>query len=415
MFKKVIYNTSSQLIAKLVSASITLLVTILIGRNLGEAGFGDFTKIFVFIGYFYTFSDFGLNAIYVKITKTPQEQISNLKVLLGTRLVLTTFLAALAILISQFLPYNHDLLVGFSPLVKTGIILTSLTIITQGLLTTANAFFQKNLRYDLSALSVIFGYLVVLIATIIASVTQKGLLAYTAAYIYGGITFVLAAYLFIYKKVGKIILPHFSLQRSFELIKNAWPIGTALILNLIYFRIDIFILSSSRSSAEVGIYGLAYQFFEASLAVPIFFANTLYPVLTNSYHQNLGIFKKEVRFWLKILLAVSIALAIFLFVIANFIPLIYEGRFGGSVAALQILALGMPFFFISALLWHLLILYNRQKFLILIYGSGAAFNLIANLIFIPVYGYLAAAIITVFSEALVLLLLVVCLLKFNKS
>ena len=215
--------------------------------------------------------------------------------------------------------------------------------------------------------------------------------------------------------MGKIILPHFSLQRSFELIKNAWPIGTALILNLIYFRIDIFILSSSRSSAEVGIYGLAYQFFEASLAVPIFFANTLYPVLTNSYHQNLGIFKKEVRFWLKILLAVSIALAIFLFVIANFIPLIYEGRFGGSVAALQILALGMPFFFISALLWHLLILYNRQKFLILIYGSGAAFNLIANLIFIPVYGYLAAAIITVFSEALVLLLLVVCLLKFNKS
>jgi len=72
MFKKVIYNTGAQIIAKAISASTTLIITLLIGRSLGPAGFGDFTKIFVFVGYFYTFVDFGLNSIYVKNTKEEQ-------------------------------------------------------------------------------------------------------------------------------------------------------------------------------------------------------------------------------------------------------------------------------------------------------------------------------------------------------
>jgi len=143
MFKKVIYNTGSQIVGKVITASITLVVTIIIGRTLGESGYGDFTKIFVFVGYFYTLADFGLNAIFVRLSK---EELTLFKVLVGLRLLIGIVLAIVATLVAFLLPYNSAQNIGFAPLVKIGIVIASATIITQALFTTANAYFQKNLR-----------------------------------------------------------------------------------------------------------------------------------------------------------------------------------------------------------------------------------------------------------------------------
>lgn len=140
--------------------------------------------------------------------------------------------------------------------------------------------------------------------------------------------------------------------------------------------------------------------------MPIFFTNALYPILSKTFYQNIEEFKKQIKVWSIYLLFFSIILTVFLFLISYLIPIIYDARFTGSAQALRILSLGMPFFFISALLWHLLIIYNRQKLLIYIYVIGALFNLIANLIFIPIYGFLAAATTTVISEVLIMILLI---------
>ncbi|MBI2598804.1 flippase [Candidatus Curtissbacteria bacterium] len=414
MVKKVFYNVASQILGKGLTATATFIVTILISRALGEAGYGDFTKIAVFVGYFYTLADFGLNSIYVKIADD-KNQISLLKTLLGTRLLMAIALAATAIMIGFLVPYNPVSATGFSPLVKIGIAIASLTIITQALYTTTNAMFQRKLRYDLSTIAVVFGAFAVLAGTFLVTLQKGGLLAFTSIYVVQGVVNVTLAFLFIKKLTGLVIFPKFILSQAKKIISGAWPVGTALVLNLIYFRIDVFILSSVRSSAEVGVYGLAYQFFEAALTVPIFFANSIYPPLQDLARQDFSQFKSKVKFWLLTLAGISLLLVAFLVVIANFIPVIYQGRFTGSVLSLKVLALGMPFFFASALLWHTLIIFGKQKFLILIYGAGALFNLIANLIFIPRYGYMAASAITVISEALVLALLAIAYIYFSKK
>ena len=65
MFKKVIYfNTGAQIVGKGITASITLLITLVLFRTLDASGYGDFTKIFVFVGYFYTFVDFAMSQMY---------------------------------------------------------------------------------------------------------------------------------------------------------------------------------------------------------------------------------------------------------------------------------------------------------------------------------------------------------------
>jgi len=415
MFRKVLFNTGWQVVGKIVTAFSTLLITLIIGKSLGPSGFGEFTKIFVFVGYFYIIADFGLNSIYVKYARSTSEVESTLhlggegslfRALLGLRVVISIFLVTSAILVTFFLPHNPQTLTGFSPLVKTGIMIASLTIITQALFTTGNGFFQKNLRYDLSAIAAISGSLVMVLATAIVYFTTRSLLLFVSIYILGGLTYVAAAFFLISKKFDYKFFAGFDLTKSKALLLSAWPIGLALILNLLYFRADVFILASFRSSAEVGLFALGYQFFEAALAVPIFFANALYPLLSVSFAKNIEEFKRIVRKWVLYLVAFSIILTIFLLLISFLIPLLYDSRFEDSKTALQILALGMPFFFLSALFWHVLIIYNKQKLLIYVYAAGAIFNLTVNLIFIPVFGYRAAAITTVISEAFIMLLLV---------
>ena len=403
MFKTVLFNTGAQIAGKIITASTTLLVTFIIARALGEAGYGEFTKIFVFIGYFYILTDFGLNTIFVKLAK--DNPVPELKHLFGIRLALALILIVIAIVISRLLPFNPQTGTGFSPLVKLGIITASITILTHAAFTSANAYFQKILRYDLSTVAAVAGSLLILVFVILSTVFNIGLIGYVASYVLGGITFVLTALYLITKRTQQLIIPKFSKENIKTLFIKAWPVGLALIVNLIYFRIDVFILASTRSSIEVGNYGLAYQFFEATLAIPIFFANALYPLLNNLYRQNLDEFKKQVNSWLRLLVLFSILPALGLFTISYLIPVFFQGRFTGSVLALQILSTGLPLFFVSALLWHLFIIYDKQKSLIYIYTTGAIFNLIANLIFIPIYGYLAAAITTVVSEAIITIFL----------
>lgn len=408
MFKKVIVNTASQIVGKFVTATSSLVITILIGRALGPAGYGDFTKIFTFVGYFYTFGDFGLNAIYIKLTQKNEPQ-SLIRALAGLRLLVALFLAAVAIFVSFILPYNSALSLGFGPIVKLGIAIASLTIVTQALFTTANAFFQKNLRYDLSAIASVIGTFVVLALTAIAFTTKSSIFFFVTAYVVGGAIFVVSAYLIILKKFKLSIMPEFSKTASRKLLSGAWPIGVALIFNLIYFRIDILVLSYTWPSAQVGLYGLAYQFFEVALAIPIFFSNALYPLLTNLYLGNRNEYQKQAKLWAGLLLAASLALTVTLMIAAQLIPILLGPQFAPSKVALMILSLGMPFFFISALFWHMLIIHDRQKSLILVYASGAVFNIAANLIFIPKYGFLAASTVTVVSEILILALLVLTL------
>lgn len=412
MIKRVFYNAAAQILGKGFTAGTTLIVTLLVGRTLGPAGFGEFTKIFVFVGYFYTLVDFGLNSIFV-VGSSPKNEAGLFKVLVSLRLVMAVIFVFLAFSLGLVLPYKLAENTGFSPIVKAGIALGSLTILTQALYTSANAFFQKKLRYDLSTIAAVLGSLTILLTVLFIGIGRGSIAQFVLAYVLGGAVMVLSAYVILYKKWRILVVPKVELSPFLNYLAKSWPIGIALILNLLYFRVDVLILSWVRRPEEVGIYGLSYQFFESSLAIPIFFVNAIYPYLAGVYKQNINQFYKDFRFWFMMLFIFSIFLAAFLVLISFFIP-IYDLRFAQSKALLMILASGMPFFFLSALLWHILIIFDRQKNLVIIYGTGFVFNLIANLIFIPKFGYIAAATTTVVSEAFILLLLAVFVLKVAK-
>jgi O-antigen/teichoic acid export membrane protein len=73
-----------------------------------------------------------------------------------------------------------------------------------------------------------------------------------------------------------------------------------------------------------------------------------------------------------------------------------------SVVALQILAWTLPFSFVNGLLQYVLIAANQQRFITASFILAAIFNVTANLMAIPRWSFVGAAITTVASEVILL-------------
>jgi O-antigen/teichoic acid export membrane protein len=74
-----------------------------------------------------------------------------------------------------------------------------------------------------------------------------------------------------------------------------------------------------------------------------------------------------------------------------------------SAIALQLMVWSIPIGWINSITNYVLIAVDQQRFLTRAFVVGLSFNLVANRIFIPLYDYRAAAIITIFSELVLLM------------
>lgn len=415
---KIAYNTTIQIIGKIFSSLQTLLITALIARVFGVSGYGDFTKISSYVPLFYMMADFGLNAIFIRESdkEINKEYFSNL---FTFRFFLSIILVFIAISILAFLPYSPKTNQGFSHLVKLGIIIASLEILLKGIFTSTNAVFQKKLRYDLSVIALVIGSLTTLLIvyfstrslSLMASLGLNSLLLIIIAYLFGDFITGLLSIFFVKKIIGPF---HFRFDFLIwrKMFFSALPLAITLIFNLIYFRIDTFILTIYRSTTEVGLYGLAYRFFEALLVIPTFFMNSLYPVMTERANNRENL-KQLIKKGSIILFVSSIILTILTFYLSPLlINLIGGEEFTGAVLSLKILAISFPLFFLSVLFMWVLITLKKPGFLAIFYGLSMVLNIILNLLFIPKYGYLAASVVTGLTEAFVLILTAYTSLKY---
>ncbi len=406
MDKKLIFkigqNTLWQLLAKVVTTTSTLVITIIATRQLGVTGYGNFMKAFSLVTPFYMVVDFGLNATVLKLFVGQRKPSLILSQLFGLRTTTSLLLIGLISLVTVVLPHYDGADRGFSPLVKVAILILSLTILFQSVFLSANSFFQYQLRYDRSLMATLVGSLMSVLAVALLTAVKPNLLFLVMGYTAGSAALAGASYLLLKERVG-VIRPSFNLASWQQLLAKTWPIGLALIVNLIYFRADALILALVRPTSEVAVYGLAYRIFEVSLVLPVFMVNALYPVLLVLVKDKRQFFQTCVRTVLGLGLT-AILVASFIILTANQLVILVGGvAFGGAVLALKILALGLPFFYVSALLMWLLVVFERQRTLIFVYGLGGLFNVISNLILIPQFGYLAAAVTTGLSELLVFL------------
>lgn len=402
---KVFSQTLWQVSGKAITSVTTLFLLGFVSRSFGSSGVGYLTLALSYIGFFALFVDLGLNGYLLpKFLESNYEKVW--QKLFGLRLLMAAISVGFAYTLILLLPGINE---SFKNLVLIG---AFIAIFEQAIFSCATVIFQSKLRYDLAAYATTLGYIGIIVSAAFANYFNLGLGFFMLSYAFGWIILSLLSLILVFK-FTKTILPEYDLKFIKNVFKSSWPISATLILNLIYFRLDSFFISWFRNFSEVGIYNLAYQVFQSALVLPVFIMNGYYPLMVKNLNENKDKFLISLKKAFILMLGLGFAGTVATFIFGDFIINIIAGNnlFSDSATVLKILSLGFPLFFISALLMWVLVTLKEYKILVRIYFFGLVVNIVLNLIFIPQFSYIAASIITVLSEGVILVLQILFLRK----
>lgn len=404
---KVASNTVYQMVGKVATMSITILATILITRLYGREAYGQFSLMQNWPALVFIIVDFGINAIATReLSKDFSKADKYIGNILLLRLAMSLFFMLVLGVALAFFPYSQTL--------KFGIRICLLLILTQSLFATTNIVFQTKLRYDLSTISLISGYAVILAAILLFSYLKISVVWIGFSYVIGGfVTFIMAL------KFLRRLNVHPKLKFDKEVITHLFwqtlPIGIMFIFSQINFKEDEILLSIMKLPAKYGlnntesvaVYALPYKIFEVALVVPTFFMNSVYPVMVRHMSEGAKRLKKTFLTTITVLVAAGIGAGLIGLVFSKLaIDLLGGAEFTQSIVVLKILLGGLVFYYVTQPVSWLIVTLGKQIYLPYVYFAAALVNLAVNLIFIPKYSFYAAAIATHTSEALILVMLI---------
>lgn len=405
--KKIAKNFLISALGRISSFALALIIVGYISRYLGMAGFGEYSTILAFVYVFTVIADLGLYQVGLReISKVGSDEQRIVGAIFSLRFFWGIVIFSLAPVIGLLFPYPANIKAGVAIAVLGFWFLSNSQVLM--------SIFQKYLKTQYPALADIVGRVVQLSVVLYFISRQKGFYSIILAMVAGAA----ANFLIIFFSSRKFI--KIKLKIDFKewvgLIKVSFPLAIAGILTMIYFKLDVIFLSLLKEPADVGIYSLAYRVLESLIFFPLMFVGLVVPQMVKFISLNdPGSYKKITQKTLDILLIIAVPLVVGGAAFSREIVVLLGGdSFQAAAAPLIILLVATAIIFVGALASNILIVLNSQKHLGYIYGAGAIFNILTNLIFIPLYSYIGAAATTVATELLVTILMIYFIVKIQK-
>ncbi|MCB0178237.1 MAG: oligosaccharide flippase family protein [Anaerolineae bacterium] len=394
--KRIAKNSLVPMVMALSNRIVDLAFALLMLRILQPEGAGQYAFAVAFIGMVEIITRFGLGTLVTRDVAADRNQ-RNRYLNNATILRLYLWLAAIpimALILAMYVIWGNTTV---EVLVTIAIfaIGTFFSNLSDGL--TALFYAHEKAEYP-AGVSAITTFVRVTIGALVL-LLGWGIIGLAGASLVANLTsFVILAYIM----VTRIYRPHFeadpALQR--EMMKESFPLMINHLLSTIFFRIDVFILKPIWGSAQVGYYSAAYKYVDGINVIPQYFTLAIFPLMSRFAADSRESLVRAYILSLRLLLLLAIPIAVGTPFVAEELILFLAGPsfVPDSVIVLQLLIWFLPFSFINQVTQYVLIAINQQRQLTRAFIIGVLFNTITNLIFIPLYGYRAAAITTILSE-----------------
>jgi O-antigen/teichoic acid export membrane protein len=190
----------------------------------------------------------------------------------------------------------------------------------------------------------------------------------------------------------------FNFSRLKPVVRAALPLGLAVIFNFLYDKIDVLLISKLKGFDQVAYYNIGYGLYK-SASIGFSFLLVAGFTQVSSISKDKAEVNKFFKEHLKAIIVICLIIAILLFVFSGFIvKVLYTERYSEAVIVIQILAAG----FIGLGLNNLtgITLNGMGFFRVVMYITlyGLIINILLNFFFIPLYGIVAASVISVATE-----------------
>lgn len=408
------------------TAALSMVILKIISGYLGASGYGDYTTVYQFLAFFGIIADFGIYTITVKEMSRDQSRIP---VILGNVMGLRTLLVfismGLAIVAAFLLPSYKGTLIPMGVLIAT--VATFFTLLNG----TICSVLQTHLKMQYSTISLVLGK--------IASVLYMVWVVYAFSHdpktgfyqlLWSGVVGNFVNYLISHYYVRRYceITYRFDFAYWKKVFVTALPYGVALILGTLYFRLNVIVMTlvlphtelvaegkrvcaqALCSDTEIGMIGVAMRMLEMLVIIPVYFMNSVLPIMTRYLEEQSQKIRQLMQYSFDFLVAASLPILVGSFLLAKPIilfvsdPEFVSGHIYpyGADVGVQILMFAMLFSFINSLFGFTLVALNRQTHLLYINLIVVVFSLLGNFFAIPLWGFRGAAVVSVFSELIIM-------------
>jgi O-antigen/teichoic acid export membrane protein len=176
------------------------------------------------------------------------------------------------------------------------------------------------------------------------------------------------------------------------------------LLQSIFFKIDVLLLSQMQGDVVVGWYQAAYKWVDALLIIPSYFVMALFPLMSRQAEGDTAGLRRGYTMASRWLLTLALPVCLATTFLAEPLIQVLAGReyLPAGANALRIMIWFLPFSFANGLAQYVLLALDRQRLVTPSFVVAVIFNIGANLWAIPRYGYQGAAVVTILSEVALL-------------
>ncbi len=401
--RAVAINTIVQIVGKAISVALGVVVIGMMTRYLGAQGFGHYSTILAFLQIFGILVDFGLTLATAQLLAgRPADAEKTLGAMLGLRIVTAALFLGIAPVAALFFPYPA--------VVKVGILILSFHFFAISIQQVLLGVFQTHLRMDLLTVAELVGRALLVIGVAVTIVFHQTLAILLFAIVVATVFQLGVAAVLAHRLVP--LRPRIDLAEWKAFARLSWPVGVGIALNLLYLKGDTLILSLVRPAEEVGLYGAPYRVLEILVVLPSIFIGLVFPLWKTAWTSQRARFPYLVQQSFDAMAILTIPIVCGGFVLATPLMVFIAGpAFVGSGALLRILILATGCIFFGTLFGHAIVAIDHQRAMLWGYGATAIIALAGYVVFIPRFGGMGAAWMTLVAEALILFLTAVATLR----
>jgi O-antigen/teichoic acid export membrane protein len=390
-------NSLVGIIAQMAIKILSFAFSVLVVRELGAEAFGQYTAVAAFGTIFLFIGDLGLSPYLVRevarLRDVPdgQQRITRLyPTVLALRLLLTLVGVSLMLLVAW--------LANRPTAIVLALAINALSMLLYAIQGTSEAVLAGHERLDLTSGAKVF-YQVLF-------VVLGGLALWAGFGYYGLIAATLVSVVMLtsvcWRAVARLGVRPGALQPEQwrGLLLASLPFGVVAFTLGLSYKFDSVLLSIFRGDAETGYYNAAYNLVFSTVFLSNAINTALYPSLTRQAatdHQALpAIYGRVLRYLLLLALPIAVGTS---FLAPQVVTLLYGAEYSAAIPALAIVIWVVPLMFVSEFLGYVVLVAGQEGRVARAVLISTSINVALNIVLVPLVGLLAAATMTVLTEA----------------
>jgi O-antigen/teichoic acid export membrane protein len=387
---KFLKNTGWLLFEQIFRMILSLAVTTLMARYLGTHNYGLISYGAAYIAIFTTISQLGIGEILVNEIIKNRDKTG---IIIGTTIILRLFSALLSIIliyiVVAYLNPNNFVLQIITFIQSISLLFIAFDAV--------GYWFQSNLQSKYAVIAKSIAFTLVSIWRIVLIYVEASVQYFAVATILQTLAISTLIILFYFKFKGPRF--NFSLDLAKNLLSKSYPFIISGLFVTVYTQMDKIMLGQLTNESSVGVYTVAMTISGLWIFIPNSLIESARPIIMAAKGNDEERYIKRLKQLFSAIIWISILASLVITVLSeNIILILFGNQYIEAIGILTILIWSKIFSLIGVTRTIWLITENKVKYHIYFLGIGAAINVVLNLILIPMYGAIGAAIATILAE-----------------